>query len=166
MRKDLVLAVVFVFIVTLYPFALPGENGMPFAEGYDFLRRERNRVRSPERVKPVRKEREPVIDTRDLAPACVILWVDGVMPGKRWVMRTAAGNVPILGVTFPDPESPDGEKALSFLRETVEGRHVKVCHPRMLAISKEAPRGIVYIEPVLESLQEILVRKGLARVVD
>lgn len=99
--------------------------------------------------------------TDTFVPACNLYFGVGAKEekGRFNILVQEAGKVVAKDVAGVIPK---GDKGEAFLQEMVAGNYIKICHPKFESMPSDREYGLIYVEPVLESLQELLLDKKMA----
>lgn len=100
--------------------------------------------------------------TDNFVPACNLYFGVGAKEenGRFRLLVRENGKVTVRELSGVIPKKGAGGEA--FLHEMVAGNYIKICHPKFNSMPRDREYGLVYVEPVLESLQELLLDKKMA----
>lgn len=101
--------------------------------------------------------------TAAFKPACRMFFVEKVYADGRRFAILASGENGRERIRMPGVAAGgDPEDGVKFLRGLMERGFVKICRPGFAPMPEGRSYGVFYVEPVIESCQELLVGRGLA----
>lgn len=160
----------FLFLVIFF-LAAPGFSPVFSSEieysGYYMRRKGQARPSMKKTDKPVitGKKNRVYGHTSSSIPACVLYFGVGAdINGNRYrLLLDDSGmlkKMDLPGIVVHG----DARKGTDFLNGLVSGNYVKICQPRFRPMPEDHVYGLVFVEPLMESAQEMLLDKGFADV--
>lgn len=155
-------------IISICFFLLLFEHGsfsanLEYTKHYYMKRKQTEQRKTIQTKKTARqKNSENLMHTDSFVPACNLYFGVGAeeKQGRFIILVQEDNKVVSKNIAGVVPKKGREDEGVKFLHEMISGNYIKICHPKFESMPQNREYGLIYVEPVLESMQELLLDKG------